>query len=215
MRLYSFWRSSAAYRVRIALALKGLDYVYLPVNLTTGEQRGDAFQVLNPQGLVPILETDGLLLTQSLAILEYLEEVHPSPALLPPDAAGRARVRVLALGIACEIHPLNTPRLLNHLRSELGASEDQSTHWYQRWCALGFAALEARLAVEAQTGTFCHGEAPGLADVFLVPQIANARRFQVDMTPYPTVCRIEAACRALPAFDRAAPERQPDAPAGN
>ena len=213
MRLYDYFRSSAAYRVRIALNVKGVrpdERTY--VHLRMGNQRAQDYLALNPQGLVPALALDdGHVLTQSLAIVEYLEETHPEPPLLPPDPVGRARVRSIALGIACEIHPLNNLRVLNYLIGTLGATREQKDGWYRYWIDVGFEALEKRLAREPATGTFCHGEQPTLADVCLVPQIANARRFDIDMSPYPTLTRIEGACLALPAFADAAPARQPDA----
>lgn len=212
MRLYDYYRSSAAYRVRIALNFKGVTPERVFVHLRKGGQRADDFLDLNPQGLVPALALDGgQTLTQSLAIIEWLEETHPQPPLLPADAAGRARVRAVALSIACEIHPLNNLRVLQYLTGTLGASEAQKDGWYKYWIDTGFEALETQLAREKATGRFCHGDAPGLADVCLVPQLANARRFHVDLAPYPTLTRIEAACNALPAFVAAAPANQPDA----
>ena len=213
MKLYDYFRSSAAYRVRIALNLKGLkpdERTF--VHLRMGSQRAQDYLALNPQGLVPALELDdGRVLTQSLALVEYLDESHPSPPLLPKDATGRARVRAIALGIACEIHPLNNLRVLNYLTGTLGATDAQRNGWYKYWVDVGFEALESQLERDDETGTFCHGESPTLADICLVPQLANARRFKVDVTPYPTLTRIEAACNALPAFAQAAPSQQPDA----
>jgi maleylacetoacetate isomerase len=212
MKLYDYFRSSAAYRVRIALNLKGLAPERAFVHLRRGAQRGDDYLALNPQGLVPSLVTDGGdVLTQSLAIIEWLDETQPRPPLLPPDPAGRARVRSLALAIACDIHPLNNLRVLNYLTGTLGATEAQKNGWYRYWCDVGLEALETRLAREAATGSFCHGDVPGVADICLVPQLANARRVDLDLAPYPTLLRIEAACNALPAFADAAPARQPDA----
>ncbi len=213
MKLYDYFRSSAAYRVRIALNMKGLAPAERTfVHLRMGSQRAQDYLALNPQGLVPALELDGgRVLTQSLAIVEYLDETHPQPPLLPGDAAGRARVRSIALCIACEIHPLNNLRVLNYLTGTLGATDAQRSGWYKYWIDVGFEALERQLARDDDTGTFCHGETPTLADICLVPQLANARRFKVDVTPYPTLTRIEAACNALPAFAQAAPSRQPDA----
>jgi maleylacetoacetate isomerase len=177
-----------------------------------GSQRAQDYLALNPQGLVPALElNDGRVLTQSLAIIEYLEETHPAPPLLPQDAASRARVRAIALGIACEIHPLNNLRVLNYLTATLGATEAQKNGWYKYWIDVGFEALERQLARDDATGTFCHGETPTIADICLVPQLANSRRVDLDLTPYPTLLRIESACVALPAFANAAPARQPDA----
>ncbi|WP_183634934.1 maleylacetoacetate isomerase [Niveibacterium umoris] len=213
MKLYTYFRSSAAYRVRIALNLKGLTPEMVPVHLVRGggEQRQPAFLALNPQGLVPALEDEGHVLTQSLAIIEYLDETHPVPPLLPGDPAGRARVRAIAQSIACEIHPLNNLRVLGYLTGTLGVTDAQKHAWCRHWVQTGFAALEARLATDPATGRYCHGEAPTLADCLLVPQLFNARRFEVDLAPYPTLCRIEAACLALDAFVAAAPERQADA----
>jgi maleylacetoacetate isomerase len=212
MKLYDYFRSSAAYRVRIALNLKGVAPERAFVHLRRGAQRGDDFLALNPQGLVPLLVTDGGdVLTQSLAIIEWLDETHPQPALLPADATARARVRSLALAIACDIHPLNNLRVLNYLTGTLGATDAQKNGWYRYWCDVGLEALETRLAREAATGRFCHGATPTLADVCLVPQLANARRVDLDLAPYPTLLAIEAACNALPAFADAAPARQPDA----
>jgi maleylacetoacetate isomerase len=213
MKLYDYYRSSAAYRVRIALQVKGV----VPeersfVHLRMGNQRAQDYLTLNPQGLVPALQLDdGAVLTQSLAIIEYLEETNPAPPLLPADAQGRARVRALALAIACEIHPLNNLRVLNYLLHTLGVSAEQKDGWYKYWVDVGLEALETQLARESATGVFCHGNAATLADVCLVPQLANARRVKIDLAPYPTLTRIEAACLALPAFAAAAPERQPDA----
>ena len=211
MRLYGYFRSSAAYRVRIALALKGLGVETTFVHLMKGEQHSAEYSRINPQNLVPVLEDEGTLLHQSLAIIEYLEERHPRPALLPGDALGRARVRSLGLLVACEIHPLNNPRVLNYLTGKFGVSEDQKLEWYHHWVITGFTALEKRLSTEAGTGRFCHGDAPGLADCCLVPQVANARRFKVDLAPFPTITRIDATCRELEPFQKAAPENQPDA----
>ena len=213
MKLYSFFRSSAAYRVRIALNLKGLSYEYLPVHLSRGggEQLRPEFRRVNPQALVPVLDDGSQLLSQSLAIIEYLEEIHPRPPLLPATPAERARVRALAQAIACEIHPLNNLRVLNYLTGVLSASDDAKNAWYRHWVAEGFRALEAGLAGNPATGKFCHGDEPGLADCCLVPQMFNARRFKCDLSQHPTLVAIDANCQALDAFRRAAPERQPDA----
>jgi maleylacetoacetate isomerase len=212
MRLFDYFRSSAAYRVRIALNLKGVAAEREFVHLRHGAQRADDYLALNPQGLVPVLVTDdGAVLTQSLAIVEWLDETHPRPPLLPPDANGRARVRSIAQSIACDIHPINNLRVLNYLTGTLGVSEAQRDGWYRYWIDLGFEALERRLASERATGRYCHGDAPTLADVCLVPQVANARRFHVDLAPYPTIVRIDAACNELPPFADAAPMKQPDA----
>jgi maleylacetoacetate isomerase len=211
MKLYGYFRSSAAYRVRIALALKGLSVEAVSVHLMKGEQHSPEYSRINPQNLVPVLEDEDTLLHQSLAIMQYLEERYPQPPLLPGDAPGRARVRSLALLVACEIHPLNNPRVLNYLTGKLGISEDQKLEWYHHWVVTGFTALEKRLAGEPQTGRFCHGDAPGFADCALVPQVANARRFKIDLSAFPTIVRIDATCRELEPFKQAAPENQPDA----
>jgi len=212
MKLYDYFRSSAAYRVRIALNLKGVAPERASVHLRRGAQRADDYLAMNPQGLVPALVTDaGDVLTQSLAIIEWLEETCPQPALLPGDPAGRARVRSLALAIACDIHPLNNLRVLNYLTGTLGATDAQRDGWCRYWCDVGLEALETRLVREPSTGKFCHGSTPTIADVCLVPQLANARRVDLDLAPYPTLLAIETACNALPAFAAAAPTRQPDA----
>ena len=213
MKLHGYFRSSASYRVRIALNLKGLSYEQASVHLMRGggEQFTTAFRQLNAQALVPVLQDGERVLTQSLAIMEYLEEVHPQPPLLPKNPAARARVRSLALAVACEIHPLNNTRVLAYLTGPLGLSSEIRDKWYHHWIALGLQALEARLGLERETGKFCHADAPGLADCCLVPQLANARRFKCDVAPYPTLLRIEANCQALEAFRRAAPDQQPDA----
>jgi len=213
MKLYDYFRSSAAYRVRIALNVKGMtpdERAF--VHLRMGNQRAQEYLALNPQGLVPALELDDQrVLTQSLAIIEYLNEIRPEPPLLPQTPEARARVRAIALAIACEIHPLNNLRVLNYLTGTLGATDAQKNGWYRYWIDVGFEALERQLARDRETGTYCHGERPSLADVCLVPQLANARRFKIDLTPYPTLVRIETACNALPPFAHAAPARQPDA----
>lgn len=210
MRLYTYFRSSAAFRVRIALNLKGLAWEPVFVHLARGEHRRPEYAAINPQGLVPALEDGGRLITQSLAILEYLEETYPQPPLLPADAFGRARVRSLALLVACEIHPLNNLRVLQHLRRALGQSEEQVNAWYRHWIADGLEKLEAELA-RGETGRFAHGDSPTLADCCLVPQVFNAQRFQCDTAPYPTLMRVFAECMKLEAFERAQPARQPDA----
>lgn len=211
LTLHGYFRSSAAWRVRIALALKGLAAAQAARHLRKGEQAAADYLRLNPQGLVPALEVAGQgVLTQSLAMVEWLEETHPRPPLLPPDPWGRARVRALAQTIACDIHPLQNLRVLQYLRRELDQAQPAIDAWSRHWIALGLAAFETRLA-EPATGRFCHGEAPGMADLCLVPQLGNARRFGVDLTPFPRVLAVEAACNALPAFRAAAPEAQPDA----
>ena len=211
MKLYGFSRSSAAYRVRIALGLKGLSYDYVSIHLAKGEQYNPEYGSVNPQNLVPVLEDEGNLLYQSLAIIQYLEETHPEPRLIPVAPLERNRVRSLALIVACEIHPLNNTRVLNYLTGSLGLTEDQKREWYHHWVKTGFTALEKRLATESWTGRFCHGDTPGFADISLVPQVANANRFKVDLTAFPTIVRINAECLKLEAFKKAAPENQPDA----
>jgi maleylpyruvate isomerase len=211
VKLHTYFRSSAAYRVRIALNLKGLAYDAAAVHLAKEQHLQPAYGALNPQALVPALEDGGQLLTQSLAIIEYLEETRPQPPLLPQDARSRARVRSLSLLIACEIHPLNNRRVLQHLKRALGQSEEQVNAWYRFWIADGLAKLEAQLARTPGTGRYCHGDAPTMADCCLVPQIFNAQRYQCDTTPYPVAMRVYAECMKLDAFDRAQPARQSDA----
>ena len=210
MKLYTYFRSSAAFRVRIALNLKGLAYEPAFVHLAKGEHLQPTYAKVNPQGLLPALEVDGALLTQSIAIMEYLEETHAQPPLLPQDPLGRARVRSLSLIVACEIHPLNNQRVLKHVKNTLGRSQDEVNVWYRHWIADGLAKLEAELA-KPGTGRHCHGDAPTMADCCLVPQIFNAQRFACDLTPYPRVTRVFDACMRLGAFARAQPSRQPDA----
>jgi len=208
MRLYEYWRSSAAYRVRIALNMKGLAYEPVPIDLRQGAQRSEAYRARNPQGLVPYLEDGDVGIGQSLAIMEYLDERYPEPPLLPGDAAARAWVRALALAIACEIHPLNNSRVLQYLEQR-GDSEADRLAWYRHWIGQGFAPIEAVLA--GRGDPFCFGERATLADVCLVPQVYNARRYGCDLEPSPTIRAIDARCRAIEAFARAAPELQPDA----
>jgi maleylacetoacetate isomerase len=212
VKLYTYFRSSASFRVRIALNLKGVAYQPLFVHLPKGEHRKSDFAGVNPQGLVPVLELDnGARLTQSLAIIEYLDETQPEPALLPRSPAGRARVRSLSNLVACEIHPLNNLRTLQHLRKHLGQNEEQVGAWYRHWIADGFTKLEAALAGSSETGTFCHGGTPTMADCCLVPQVFNARRYEFDPGPYPTIMRVFDECMRLDAFQRAQPSKQPDA----
>jgi len=213
MKLYSYFRSSASFRVRIALAMKGLDYDYAPVHLVQGggQQFAPAFREMNPAALVPVLDDAGTILTQSLAIIEYLDETRPQPPFLPPDAAGRARVRAIALAIACEIHPLNNLRVLGYLTKTLGVSEEQKNAWYRHWVETGLGTVEAMLAGDRRTGTYCHGDAPTLADILLVPQIFNAQRFDCRLDHVPTVMRIHRQCLGLPAFAKSVPAEQPDA----
>ena len=213
MKLYTYFRSSAAYRVRIALNLKGLAYQAIPVHLlkSGGEQFQLEYRAVNPAALIPALDDDGAIVTQSLAIIDYLEQTHPAAALLPPDALGRARVRALALAVACDIHPLGNLRVLKYLVQVLKIGEDAKLEWARHWVGLGLAGIETQLANDAQTGRFCHGDTPTMADCCLVPQVFNALRFELDMTPYPTIMRIVATCNELPAFSAAHPAQQPDA----
>ncbi len=211
MELYSYFRSSAAFRVRIALELKGLGYDYRSVDLPRGEQQGEVYAGVSATRLVPQLVDDDASIGQSLAIIEYLDERHPQPPLLPGSARDRARIRSLALDIACEIHPLNNLRVLRYLVRDLKLDEAAKNGWYRHWVEQGLAALERRLAAEPQTGRYCHGDAPTLADCVLVPQIVNARRFDCRLDPVPTVMRVFEACMALPAFQRAQPSACPDA----
>ncbi len=211
MELYGYWRSSAAYRVRIALNLKGLEATQHPVNLRTGEHRGDAYRRLNPQGRVPALVDDGVTYTQSVAILEYLDERYPEPPLLPETPQQRARVRALVQLVASDMHPVNNLSVLQYLVEVLGAGDEQKIAWYRHWIKEGFTALEAMLADDGRTGRFCHGDTPGMADLCLVPQVYNARRFKCDLSAYPTIVGIDAACAELDAFRNAKPEAQPDA----
>ena len=213
MELYTYFRSSAAYRVRIALNLKGLqaDYRFVHLVKDGGQHNQPDYLKLNPQGLVPALVDDGHNLTQSLAIIEYLEETHPEPALLPSDPVGRARVRALAQIVACEIHPVDNLRILKYLEKEFGIDDAGRKKWYRHWVVEGFTALETMLADNPSTGRFCHGDTPTLADACLVPQVFNARRFEVDMQPFPTIARIDTECLKLEAFAAAAPGSQADA----
>lgn len=212
MILYDYCRSSTAYRVRIALNLKGLAYEQVPVNLVSGEHREAEHLERNPQGLVPVLDDNDLLISQSLSICEYLDEAYPeTDQLMPLDVAGRARVRSLSQIIGCDIHPVDNLRVLKYLVGEFDASEDQKLDWYRHWIYLGFDALEQRLANDPQTGEFCHGDVPSLADVCLVPQVFNAKRFNTDLSKYPTIARINDACLELSAFTKAHPNLQPGA----
>lgn len=215
LQLYSYWRSSAAYRVRIALNLKGLPYETLPVHLLNGggEQHGETYRDVNPQELVPVLMHGSRILRQSMAIIEYLDETWPQNPLLPSNARDRQRVRALAQAVACEIHPLNNLRVQQYLEKTLKVSEAKREEWTRHWIAEGFRALERLLADNPSTGEYCEGDVPTMADCLLVPQVFNAQRFKVDMGGFPTIRRINESCLALPAFDAARPERQPDTPA--
>lgn len=210
MRLHDYFRSSAAFRVRIALNLKGLTAERDFVHLRKGDQRSPAFLAVNPQGLIPVLTEGNHAFTQSLAIIEYLDEMHPRPPLLPDTAAGRARVRAIAQSIACDIHPINNLRVLQYLEKEFAVDAAGREKWYRHWITEGFQALEPQLAARAH-GAFCEGHAPTLADICLVPQVANAERFKVPLEAFPRIRSINAACLALPAFTDALPDRQPDA----
>jgi maleylacetoacetate isomerase len=212
MQLYGYFRSSAAYRVRIALALKGIEHEDRPVNLRLGEHWTPKYRQTNPQALVPAFTTEGRTLTQSLAIIEYLEETHPEPSLLPKTPLERARVRALAFMIACDIHPINNLRVTHYLVDPLDQNEETCQRWSQHWIGLGLAAIEQELASSAWTGRYCHGDHPGLADLCLIPQLYNARRVAAPLDAYPTILRVDAICREHPAFRTARPEAQPDAP---
>ncbi|HXT52992.1 MAG TPA: maleylacetoacetate isomerase [Candidatus Eisenbacteria bacterium] len=213
MKLYTFFRSSASFRVRIALNLKNLSYDQIPIHLRRGggEQFRANYQNINAQALVPTLEDDGRYLIQSLAIVEYLEEKYPSPPLLPKAAADRAVVRSMALVIACEVHPIQNLRVLNYIKKEYQQNDEQVNRWAQHWIELGLAALEQMINAQTARGTFCFGDTPTLADICLVPQLGNARRFGCDLSRYPKILSVEKACIVIPAFADAAPDKQPDA----
>jgi maleylacetoacetate isomerase/maleylpyruvate isomerase len=211
MKLYTYFRSSAAFRVRIALNYKGLAYDPVLVNLAKSEHHETPYRGINPQGLLPALEDSGRRLIQSIAIMEYLDERYPAPPLLPMDPFDRAYVRALAGIVACEIHPLNNPRTLKHVRKTYGVDEAGINIWYRHWIAEGFDMLERFLASEARSGTYCLGSTVTMADCCLVPQVFNAKRYECDLAPYPTVTRIFDACMKVPAFDQAQPSKQPDA----
>ncbi|MDO9599918.1 MAG: maleylacetoacetate isomerase [Azoarcus sp.] len=213
MKLYTYFRSSAAYRVRIALNLKGLAYQAIPVHLlrTGGEHRQEDYLAINPAALVPALVDGERALSQSMAIIEYLDETHPEPSLLPGAATDRARIRGIAQAIACDIHPLNNLRVLQYLGRELGATKEQKDAWYRHWVELGLEALETTLAGDARTGAFCHGDTPTLADCCLVPQVFNARRLNCRIDKLAVINRIVERCEAMESFRLAAPENQPDA----
>jgi maleylacetoacetate isomerase len=213
MKLYTFFRSSASYRVRIALNLKGMAYEQVPVHLRRGggEQLQPAYKAINPQALVPALEDNGRILTQSLAIIEYLEEKYPAVPLLPKDPGDRALVRSMALVVACEVHPIQNLRVLNYVKSKYDQTDEQVNQWAQHWINLGLTALEQMIVAQSHPGEFCFGNAATVADICLVPQLGNARRYGCDLSRYPNIVRIEKKCMALAAFADAAPEKQPDA----
>ncbi|HEY5760887.1 MAG TPA: maleylacetoacetate isomerase [Steroidobacter sp.] len=211
MKLYNYFRSSAAFRVRIALNLKGLNYDYVSKALPKNEQRAADYLAVNPQGLIPALEIDGTVISQSVAIIEYLNELHPQPPLLPADPLARAQVRSMALAIACDTHPLNNLRVLNYLRQDLAQNDDGVNTWYRHWVSEGFRGLELQVAKHSSARRHCFGDSLSLADVCLAPQMYNARRFNCDLTPFPTLVAISAHLESLPAFDTARPEVQPDA----
>jgi len=213
VKLFGYFRSSAAYRVRIALNLKNIEWQSETIHLTKngGEQFSEAYQKLNPQSLLPTLEDDGNYFTQSLAILEYIEEAYPDPPLLPTLPTQRARVRSIALAVACDIHPINNLRVLKYLSQELKLDQVQKTTWYRHWISAGLGAIETMLTQYSETGEFCHGSSVSLADICLVPQVFNANRFDCDMSAYPTITRINDACLSMKEFQQAMPENQPDA----
>lgn len=211
MKLYNFFRSGTSHRLRIALNLKGLKYEYLPVDLRTEQHLKPAFKALNPQGLVPALVDEGRVLIQSPAIIEWLEERHPEPALLPSSPEARARVRALAAIVGCDIHPINNRRILEYLRNQLHCDEAAINAWCATWISAGFDALEALLAADTTRGNYCFGQTPSIADVYLIPQVESARRFKVDMARWPLISAIDAACHKLDAFRMAVPTAQPDA----
>ena len=211
MKLYNFFRSGTSHRLRIALNLKGLQTEYLPVDLRTEQHLQAAFKAINPQGFVPALVDGDQVLIQSPAIIEWLEEKYPNPPLLPADAQQRARVRALAAIVGCDIHPINNRRILEYLRHQFKADEAAINAWCATWITAGFDAFEALLAADRTRGNYCFGSQPGLADVYLVPQVESARRFKVDMSRWPLISAVDAACMKLEAFERAAPMKQPDA----
>lgn len=212
MQLYTFFRSSAAFRVRIALNLKGQSYESIPKAFAKNEHRAPEYLAVNPQGLIPALATEGAVLSQSLAIIEYLNDKYPTPAFLPADPLARARVRSMALGIACEIHPLNNLRVLNYLRKELQQDDNGVNTWYRHWVTEGFRGLELQVLEYSEAQRYCFADSVSIADILLVPQMFNARRFETDLSPFPTLVAISKHLESLPEFDAARPERQPDAP---
>jgi maleylacetoacetate isomerase len=213
MKLYTFFRSSASYRVRIALNLKGVSYEHVPIHLRRGggEQLTAAYRAINPQALVPALEDDGKILTQSLAIIEYLDEKFPHPPLLPKEPLDKAIVRSMALVIACEVHPIQNLRVLNYVKATYNQSDTQVNQWAQHWIDLGLSALREMILAQPKRGNFCFGASPTLADICLIPQLGNARRYGCDLAKYPTILAIEKTCNEIAAFANAAPEKQPDA----
>lgn len=211
MILHGYFRSSAAYRTRIALNLKGIDYENQSVHLRKNDQYQDPFLALNPQGLVPVLVDEDNVVNQSIAILEYLDETHPEPAFLPESASDRAYIRSIALAIACDIHPLNNLRILRYLDYNFKLDESQRNEWYRHWIDVEFRALETKLSAAKLHGKFCFADVPTMADICLVPQVSNARRFNCDLNDFPILVEIDNNCRQLEAFQRAAPENQPDA----
>ena len=211
LQLHNFFRSGTSHRLRIALNLKGLEYEYVAVDLRKDAHLGAAFKALNPQGLVPALVQDDLVLTQSPAIIEWLEERYPAPALLPKNVNDRAHVRALAAAVGCDIHPVNNKRILDYLRKHFACDDAAINQWCGTWIAAGFEALETLLQADLQRGAFCFGDTPTLADVYLIPQVESARRFKVDLSLYPAIVAIDQACTGLEAFQKAAPTVQPDA----
>lgn len=210
LKLHNYYRSGSSQRVRIALELKGLDYEYVPVNLLKGEHRGDAYGRLQPQNMAPALDANGQIIIQSPAILEWLEEVYPQPALLPDGPIQRARVRAMAMIIGCDVHPLNNLRILNAVKEIQGTTEPPK-EWISRWIGSGFAALERMLGEDdTRNLDYCFGQSPGLVECYLIPQVYSAKRFGVDLSPFPLIRHVDAACSKLPAFIRSAPENQPD-----
>ncbi len=213
MKLYGYYRSSASYRIRIILNTKGIDWEYRTIQLTKGEQSSEAFNAMNPMGLVPVLDTGEAVLAQSPAIAEFLEEQHPEPALLPPDPLGRARVREMMHTVGCDIHPLQNLRILKHIKAAYSLDDDAVFDWSRKWIGRGFTAFEALARERSADGQFSFGNSLTLADVWLIPQLYNARRFELDLTPYPTITSIDDHCQTLDSVAAAHPSRQPDAPA--